>query len=88
MAPLHLVGQGFLFVEALRSDTPHSDDSSGCAISPTQRPLPDSTKHSQETTIFHAPAGFEPATPASERPQTDVLYRTATEIGCKLCTNN
>ena len=29
MAPLHLVGQGLPFVKALRSDTPHSEDSSG-----------------------------------------------------------
>ena len=27
------------------------------------------------------PAGFEPAILASERPQTDLLDRTATEIG-------
>jgi len=37
-------------------------DSSGRAISPTQRPLPDNTQHSQETE-FHAPAGFETHNP-------------------------
>jgi hypothetical protein len=37
-------------------------------ISPTQRPPPDNTQPSQEADI-HAPAGFEPAIPASERPQ-------------------
>jgi len=38
-------------------------------ISPTQRPLPDNTQHSLETDI-RAPAGFGPAIPESERPQT------------------
>jgi hypothetical protein len=37
-------------------------------------------KHSQETNI-HAPVGFEPATPASARPQTHALDRAATGIG-------
>jgi len=49
-------------------------------ISPTQRPLPDSTQHSQETDI-HAPTGFEPTIPASERPQTHALDCTATVVG-------
>ena len=44
-----------------------------------QRPLPDSTQHSQEADI-HAPAGFEPAIPASERPQTDALDSAASGI--------
>jgi hypothetical protein len=38
------------------------------------------TRHSQETDI-HAPAVFEPTIPASERPQTHALDRTATGIG-------
>jgi hypothetical protein len=38
------------------------------------------TQHSQETDI-HAPAGFEPAIPASEEPQTQALDRAATGIG-------
>jgi len=42
-------------------------------MGPSQRPLPDNTKHSQQTDI-HAPAGFEPAIPTSEWPQTDVLH--------------
>jgi len=46
-------------------------------ISPTQRPLPNSTKHSQETDI---PAGFEPTIPASERPQTHATERATTGI--------
>jgi len=37
-------------------------------ISPSHRPLPDNTQHTQHT--FMAPAGFKPTIPASERPQT------------------
>jgi hypothetical protein len=48
-------------------------------ISPSQRPLPDNTQHQQETDI-HNPVGFEPAIPASERPQTHALDRAATRI--------
>jgi hypothetical protein len=47
--------------------------------SPTQRSLPDNTQHSKETDI-HAPAGFEPTIPASERPQTHALDRVAIEL--------
>jgi hypothetical protein len=54
--------------------------SSGRVISPTQRPVPDTTLHSKETDI-HAPAGFEPTIPPRERPQTHALYRAAAEIG-------
>jgi hypothetical protein len=74
MARQPLVGQGPLIVEISRShsDTPHWYDSSGRVISPTQRPLPNNTQHSQETDI-HAPARFEPTFPASERPQTHAL---------------
>ena len=34
-----------------------------------------------------APAGFEPAIPANERPHTYALYREATEIGTDLFTD-
>jgi len=47
--------------------------------SPSHRSLSESTKHSQGTDI-HAPAGLEPAIPASERPQTHTLDRAATGI--------
>ena len=49
------------------SDTQHSEDYCGLVIRSSQRPLPDNTQHSQQTDI-HAPAGFEPTIPASERP--------------------
>jgi hypothetical protein len=48
-------------------------------ISPTQLPLPDNTQHSQETSILQAE--FEPAIPASERPQTYAVDRAATATG-------
>ena len=53
---------------------------SGWVISPIQRPLPDNKQQSQEREI-HPPAGFEPAIPASERPQTHALDRAASGIG-------
>jgi hypothetical protein len=43
-----------------------------------QRPLPDNTQHSQETAT--PSAGFEPAIPISERPQTHASDRAATDI--------
>jgi len=48
-------------------------------ISPSQRPLPDNTKHSQQTDI-HAPARFEPTIPASEQPQTHALVLSNTAM--------
>jgi len=46
---------------------------SGRVISPSQRPLPENTQHSQEADV-HAPAGFEPAILASEQPHTHGLH--------------
>jgi len=55
-------------------------DSSGRVISPTTRTLPDNSQHSQDTNV-HAPVGFEPIIPASERPQTYALDRASSWIG-------
>jgi len=55
-------------------------DSSGPVISPTQKPLLDNTQQLKETNI-HAPGEIRSAIPASERPQTHALDRTATMIG-------
>jgi hypothetical protein len=44
-------------------------------IGPPQRPLLDKTE---------APAGFEPAIPASEQSRIHTLVRAATEIGCSV----
>jgi hypothetical protein len=76
------MGQGFLVIEFHDHNTTtyHSRwVSSGRLISPTQRPLSENTQHSQETSMPQA--GFEPAIPASERPQTHALDRAATGIG-------
>ena len=54
-------------------------------ISPTQRPLPDNTQHSQQVSI--PPAGYEPKFPPNERPQNLALDRAATVIG-RLEDNN
>jgi len=51
-------------------------------ISSSQRPLPDNTRHSQQTNI-HAPVGFEPTISAGERPQTYALDSAATGTGMK-----
>jgi len=48
------------------------------AISPSQRPLPDNTQHSQEKAM--PPAKFEPTNPTSDRQQTHALHIEATAI--------
>ena len=60
-----------------RNDTPQSV---GLIWASDQRPLPDNTQHSQQTT-YMPPAGFEPTIPAGERPQTYALDRAATGTG-------
>ena len=53
--------QGLLILEVSRSHTTthHSrQDSSGQVIRSSQRPLPDNTRHSQQTNI-HAPGGIQ-----------------------------
>ena len=71
------------------TQTQHSRwDSSGQVISPSQRPLPDNTQHSQQTST--PPLGFEPTISAGERPQTHVLHRavTGTDKNMKYRTPN
>jgi len=63
-------GHGLLILEVSRSHstTHHTrQDSSGRVISSSQRPLPDYTQHSQQTSM--PPVGFEPTISAGERPQ-------------------
>jgi len=83
MAQQPLVGQDLPIIESSRS---HSDipQSVGLLWTSDQRDQPDAqtsdnTQHSQQTLM--PPEGLEPAIPTSERPQTDVLGRAATEIG-------
>ena len=70
------VGHGLLIHEVYRSHTTthHSrQDSSGRVISPSQRPLPDNTQHSQQTDI-HAPGGIRTHV-RSRRAAPDVRLR-------------
>jgi len=61
------------------TETHHNPlDFSGRVIIPLQRPPP--AQHTQDTNI-HAPAGYQPATQANERPETHALNRAASEIG-------
>jgi hypothetical protein len=55
-------------------------DSSGRVISPSQRPLPtqDKTTYKHEKTSMPR-SGFEPATPATKRPQTARPLRSAVQ---------
>jgi hypothetical protein len=71
-------------------------ESSGRVISPLQRPLhTQNTTHKHKSRTFMPSGGFEPAIPATKRPQTYALDRAATRIGhsrklkfiCTLCTS-
>ena len=64
--------------------TRHSQQNpSGRVISPSQRPLPDNTQHSQRTNrqTSMPPVGFEPTISEGERPKTYAFDRAATVIG-------
>ena len=70
------VDQGLLIREVARSHTAthHSrQDSFGRVITPSQRPLPENTQHSQQTSM--PPVGFEPTISADERSQTYAIDR-------------
>ena len=69
------VGQGLLIIEVSRLFSAHyiSQDSSGRAISPPQRPLPDNTQHSQDTDT-HASGRIRTRNP-SKRTATDPRLR-------------
>jgi hypothetical protein len=78
-----LVGQGLLIVEASRShsDTPHSVGLLRTSDQPDAR-----TSTWQHTTLTRdrypcTRRGFEPAIPASERPQAHAFDRAATGVG-------
>jgi hypothetical protein len=83
MAQQPLVGQGLLIIEASQSqsDTPHWVGLLWTSDQPDAE-----TSTLQHTTLTrgrhpYPPKGFEPATPASERPQTHALDRVVTGIG-------
>ena len=75
-------GHGLLILEVSRSHTTHHirQDSSGRVISSSQRPLPDNTHCSQQTTSMPQ-VGIEPTISAGERPQTYALDRAGTGTG-------
>ena len=76
----YIYGAPILDVSRLHTMTHHSRyDSSGRVISSSQRPLPDNTRHSQQTNI-HAPVGFEPKISAGERPAAARLLRSWVRI--------
>ena len=55
---IYIYGAPILDVSRSHTTTQHSrQDSSGRVISSSQRPLPDNTRHSQQTNI-HAPGGI------------------------------
>jgi hypothetical protein len=76
-------GQGLLILDEVSGShtTMHHtrQDSSGRVISSSQRPLPENTQHSRQTSML--PVGFEPTIAAGERPQTYALDRAATTTG-------
>jgi len=70
------VGQGLLIHEVSRSHSTtnqNRQDSSERVISPTQRPLTDNTRHSQQTDI-HAPSGIRTHN-LSMRAAADLRFR-------------
>ena len=71
----------FLISEAAtsHSDTPHSVGILWTSDRPVAETLPENTQYSRQTSM--PPAGFEPAIPARERPQTHALDHAATGIG-------
>jgi hypothetical protein len=77
-----LVGLCLRIIEASRSqsDKPHSVGLLWTSDQPDAEASTNNTQQSQETDI-HAQAGFEPAIPESERPQTHALDRADTGIG-------
>jgi hypothetical protein len=80
LARQSLLGQGLLIHEVSRSHTTthHSrQDFTGRVISSSLWPLPDNTKHSQQTTST-PPVGFESKISTGERPQTYALDRATT----------
>jgi hypothetical protein len=77
----HLVGKDFLVIEASRShsDTPHSVGLIWTSDQLERRDLTTHNTHNRRPAM--PPAGFEPAIPTSERPQTHALDRAATGTG-------
>ena len=87
MAQQRLVDQGLLIMETSlsHSDTPQSVDLPGELLTPHgEIYLTTHNSHTRQTSMLRV--GFEPAIPATWRPQTHALYRAATGIGNSNCT--
>ena len=79
----YIHGTPILDVSLSHTTTQHSrQDSSGRVISSSQRPLPDNTRHSQQTNI-HAPGGIcthdLSRRAATGRSPAEILYRIYTD---------
>ena len=73
------VGHGLLFLEVSRS---HSDTSHSVGLLwASDQPVAETTHNTHKIQTSMHRAKFEPATPASERPQTHTLDRAATWRG-------
>jgi len=85
MAQQPLAGQGLFLIEASQLHTTHHtlSDSSGRVISPTRRPLPDNTQHSQQTDI-RAPGEIRTRNPNKWAAADHALDRAAS--GIDICT--
>jgi hypothetical protein len=83
MAQQPPVGQGLLIIEDSwsHSDTQHSEGLLTTSDQPLNSDLYLTTHNNQKRQASMSPAGFEPAIPASKRPQTHALDRAATGIG-------
>ena len=80
MAQQPLAGQDYIIIEASKShsDTPHSVKLLWTSDKLRRRDLYFTTHITPMRQISMPPAGFEPAAPASEEPQTHALDRTVT----------
>jgi hypothetical protein len=83
MSQQPLLGQGLFIIEASRShsDTPHSVGFLWTRDRPDAETSTCTTHDTHKRQTSMPPTGFEPAIPASERPQTHALDRAATGIG-------
>jgi len=83
MAQQPLVGQGLLITEASRSqsDTSQSIRLLWTSDRPDAETCTFTTQKTHKRQTPMTPAGFEPAIPASDRPQNHALERATTAIG-------
>jgi len=78
-----LVGHGLLIIEVsrLHSDTPHTVGLHWTSDQLVAETSTSTTHNTHKRQASMSPAGFEPAIPASERPESHALDRAATGVG-------